>query len=203
MNTQKLQELKMAWLAAKEAGDTQAQYALLRDHPDAQDALIDFIAAYHATGGTEQTGSTHQMILPVTQRAFQIALGHIFAKSAAPTPVTVANLRDLRAARGLSLVNAAKGLRLGIDVWKKFEDGAIELMSLSERQLERLARFFQVSSEQFGSLLNNSQPQAVLNRRQKSQTPADYQHGAKKQSFAEAIKKSTMPREEKQEWLEE
>ena len=65
---------------------------------------------------------------------------------------------ELRTRRGLSLVSAARGLRLGADVWKKFEQGAIDLVSLSERQLERLARFFDVSAEQFGLILNNSQP---------------------------------------------
>lgn len=194
MNRQELQALKMAWLEAKEAGDKQAQFALLRDHPDAQDVLIDFIAAYHASEGVEQ-----DTLLPMTTRAFQTALDRVFDKAAA-------NLRELRAVRGLSLVNAARGLRLGIDVWKKFEDGAIELVSLSERQLERFAGFFQVSSEQFGRLLNNSQPLAIANRRQKVQTSGagPSQQGAKKQSFAEAIKKSEgMSKEEKREWLEE
>jgi transcriptional regulator with XRE-family HTH domain len=198
MNMQKLQELKMAWLAAKEAGDTQAQFVLLRDHPEAHEALIDFIAAYHATEGIAPD-STAAMILPVTQRALQTALQHVFARR----PVAATNLRELRTARGLSLVNAAKGLRLGLDVWRKFEDGAIELVSLSERQLERLAQFFQVSSAQFGTLLNSSQPLAVLNRRQRGLAPAEHQHGAKKQSFAEAIHKSSMREEEKEEWLEE
>jgi hypothetical protein len=194
MNRQELQALKMAWLAAKEAGDKQAEFALLREHPDGQDALVDFIAAYHASEGVEQ-----DTLLPMTTRAFQTALDRVFDKAAA-------NLRELRAVRGLSLVNAAKGLSLGIDVWKKFEDGAIELISLSERQLERFASFFQVSSEQFGRLLNNSQPLAVANRRQKVQTPGagTSQQGAKKQSFAEAIKKSEgMSKEEKRDWLEE
>jgi hypothetical protein len=196
MNRQELQALKMAWLAAKEAGDQQAQFALLREHPDAQDALIDFIAAYHASEGVEQ-----DTLLPMTARAFQTALDRVFDKA-----TVASSLRELRAVRGLSLVNAAKGLRLGIDVWKKFEDGAIELVSLSERQLERFASFFQVSSEQFGRLLNSSQPLAVANRRQKVLAPGagSNQQGAKKQSFAEAIKKSgEMSKEEKREWLEE
>ena len=40
MNTSELQQLKMAWLAAEEAGDKQAQVALLRDHPDVQEAAF-------------------------------------------------------------------------------------------------------------------------------------------------------------------
>ena len=53
MNTPELQQLKMAWLAAKEAGDTQTQMRLLHDYPEQQSELIDFIAAYAATDGTE------------------------------------------------------------------------------------------------------------------------------------------------------
>ncbi len=34
-----LQQLKMAWLAAREAGDTQTQVALLRDHPEASGSI--------------------------------------------------------------------------------------------------------------------------------------------------------------------
>lgn len=191
MNTSELQQLKMAWLAAQEAGDKQAQFALLRDHPDAQDALIDFIAAYHITAPVEEAS-----VLPLTRRASATALERVFGEA-----VVAANLKELRAKRGLSLVQAARGLRLGVDVWKKFEDGVIELVSLSERQLERLAQFFEVSSEQFGSMLNSSQAAMTINRRQTAQAARDSEQSAKKQSFAEAIEKSTMPKADKKEWL--
>lgn len=197
MNTRErdIQRLKMAWLAAKESGDTQAQLALLRDHPAEQAELVDFIAAYHAT---EAPGpdALHTPLSPMTQRATQAALERVFGGA-----LVAASLRELRMQRGLSMANAARGLRLGIDVWKKFEDGAIELVSLGERQLERLAAFFRVSTEQFGAMLNNSQPTLALNRRQTSSAARD-QQGPKKQSFSEAIKKSTMTREEKRYWLE-
>lgn len=191
MNTSELQQLKMAWLAAQEAGDKQAQFALLRDHPDVQDALIDFIAAYHITAPVEEAS-----VLPLTRRASATALERVFGEA-----VVAANLKELRAKRGLSLVQAARGLRLGVDVWKKFEDGVIELVSLSERQLERLAQFFEVSSEQFGSMLTSSQAAMTINRRQTAQAARDSEQSAKKQSFAEAIEKSTMPKADKKEWL--
>jgi transcriptional regulator with XRE-family HTH domain len=191
MNTSELQQLKMAWLAAEESGDKQAQIALLRDHPGAQDALVDFIAAYHVTAPAEETA-----VLPLTRRAYATALERVFGDA-----LVAANLRELRAKRGLSLVQAARGLRLGVDVWKKFEDGVIELVSLSERQLERLAQFFEVSGEQFGRMLNSSQAAMTINRRQTAQAARSSEQGSKKQSFAEAIEKSTMPKEEKKEWL--
>jgi transcriptional regulator with XRE-family HTH domain len=195
MNNDNVQHLKMAWLAAEEAGDKERQLALLRDHPDAQESLIDFIAAYRITESREENAQQVE-ILPLTQRAFATTLDRVFSPS-----VARGGLRKLREQTGLSLVETARGLKLGIDVWKKFEDGVIELVSLSERQLERLANFFHVGVEQFGTMLNNSQPIPTLDRRQTAQAARNTLSQQKKQSFAEAVKKSTMSREEKKEWL--
>lgn len=195
MNNDELQQLKMSWLAAKEAGDKERQLALLRDHPDAQESLIDFIAAYHITEPGEENAQQVE-ILPLTQRAFATTLDRVFSPSMAQR-----GLRQLREQTGMSLVETARGLRLGIDVWKKFEDGVIELVSLSERQLERLANFFHVGVEQFSTMLNNSQPVPTLDRRQTAQAARNAFSQQKKQSFAEAVKKSTMSREEKKDWL--
>ncbi len=196
MNTSELQQLKMAWIAAKEAGDTNIQVSLLRDHPEAQAALIEFIAAYAATevAGADLEETT---LLPLTLRASQTALDRVFDKQ-----VMAANLQELRTQRGFTMVTAARGLQLSVDVWKKFEAGAIELVSLSEHQLERLARFFHVTAQQFGTMLNNSQPALTLNRRQTGNAARSEQQSPQKQTFAEAIEKSTMSKEEKRFWLE-
>lgn len=191
MNTPELQRLKMAWIAAKESGDTQTQFNLLHDHPAEQDQLIDFIAAYHATDRKND-----EPLLALTQRACQTALDRAFA------PQTVAaSLGELRKSRNLTKVAVAKGLRLTVDVWEKFESGAIELVSLSQRQLDRLSQFFQVSSEQFGTILNNSQPSFTLNRRQ-TKEGAQKEQGPQKQSFSQAIARSTMSKEDKKFWSE-
>jgi len=195
MNNDELQQLKVAWLAAEEAGDKDRQLALLRDHPDAQEPLIDFIAAYHITEPGEENAQQVE-ILPLTQRALATTLERVFSPSLAQ-----GGLRQLREQTGLSLVETARGLHLGIDVWKKFEDGVIELVSLSERQLVRLANFFHVGVEQFGTMLNISQPIPTLDRRQTAQAARNTLNKQKKQSFAEAVKKSTMSRDEKKEWL--
>ncbi|SRR6266480_3943441 len=195
MNNNELQQIKMSWLAAEEAGDKQTQLALLRDHPDAQEALIDFIAAYHITEPIKADEQQNKL-LPMTQRASATALERVFGHSSMP-----ADLRQLRVQNRLSLAEAARGLHLGVDVWKKFEDGVIELVSLSERQLSRLAHFFQVSVEQFGTMLNNSRPALTLNRRQTAQAARSTPQSPKKQSFAEAVEKSTMSKDDKQEWL--
>ena len=76
-----------------------------------------------------------------------------------------------------------------------------DLFLLSERQLARLAHFFQVSGEQFGNMLYNSQPLPTLNRRQTAGAARSARDRREKQSFAVAIKKSTMSKEEKKEWL--
>jgi transcriptional regulator with XRE-family HTH domain len=199
MNRLELQQLKMAWIAARETGNTQAQIQLLRDHPDAQEVLSDFIVAYAATSLTDKAEeATTTELLPLTQRAMQTALGRVFENQ----PLAP-NLAELRTRRGMSLISAARGLRLGADVWKKFEQGAIDLVSLSERQLERLASFFDVSIEQFGLILNNSQPQMTINRRQISTAARSEQQSPKKQTFAEALEKSNMSKEEKKMWLEQ
>ena len=195
MNTSELQQIKMAWLAAEEAGDTSTKLALLRDHPDLQGQLIDFIAAYHVTSPV----GAEPEILPLTRRAMQSALTRVFTPQAV---AAAANLRELREKQGLKLGEAARGLRLGVDVWKKFEDGLIELTSLGERQLTRLASFFQVSGEQFGALLTQSQPSLVVNRRQTAAAAKQGQQHTQKQSFADALAKSAMSAKEKKEWLE-
>ena len=195
MNNDELQQLKVAWLAAEEAGDKDRQLALLRDHPDAQEPFIDFIAAYHITEPGEENAQQVE-ILPLTQRALATTLERVFSPSMAQS-----GLRQLREQTGLSLVETARRLHLGIDVWKKFEDGVIELVSLSERQLVRLANFFHVGVEQFGNMLNSSQSIPTLDRRQTAQAARNTLNKQKKQSFAEAVKKSTMSRDEKKEWL--
>ncbi len=196
MNTPELQQLKRAWLAAKEAGDTRTQLSLLRDHPGEQAALIDFIAAYHATAGTSLNEEQNTELSALTQRACQIALERVFAPQLA-----AASLGELRKSRSMSKVEVAQGLRLSVDVWNKFESGAIELLSLGQRQIERLAAFFQVSVDQFGNLLSNSQPALGMNRRQ-TREASRTQQGAQKQSLAEAIERSNMSKEDKRFWLE-
>src|SRR2546429_6366380 len=199
MNTPELQSLKMAWMAAKEAGDTTTQVQLWHDHTDEQDALIDFIAAYHAMGNGETIDETDPL-LPATQKALQTALMRVFGTETEPQ-VAFATLSELRQSQHLKKADVARGLRLSLDVWNKFENGAIELASLSKRQVERLAQFFHVSIDQFGTLLNGSQPAMTLNFRQTSEA-AKKQQGPQKQTFANAIARSTMSAQDKAFWQE-
>lgn len=191
-----IQELKMAWLAAREAGDAQTQIQILREHPTAQAELTDFIAGYYAT--TTEELEENATILPLTQRALQSALQRVLAPQA-----ETATLVELRKSRNLKKVDVARALRLSVDVWNKFEGGAIEAASLSQRQLERLAGYFQLSLDQFSTLLGNSQPALTYNRRQTSQAARKQEQGPQKQSFAEAIARSSMSSEDQAFWLEQ
>lgn len=199
MNTPELQRLKMAWLAAEETGDTPTQFSLLRDHPGEQAALIDFIAAYHATTALPAENEQDMALSALTQRACQRAFGRVFEPQ-----LVASSLVELRKSRNMSKVDVAQGLRLSVDVWNKFETGAIEIVSLSQRQLERLAHFFQINIEQFGSLLNSSsQPALGINRRQTRNAARSQRQGPLKQSFVEAIERSSMSQEDKDFWLEQ
>src|SRR5258708_9373236 len=97
--------------------------------------------------GQVEGGEQQAALLPLTQRAYATALERVLGPSLLP-----ADLRQLRVQKGLSLAEAARRLHMGVDVWKKFEEGLIELVSLSQRQLERLDQFFHLSSEQFGNI---------------------------------------------------
>lgn len=197
MNTPELRRLKLAWLAAKAAGDTQTQMDLLRNNPAEQEELIDFISGYYATGGSEaDVVDLDAPLLPLTQRATQRALDRVFN-----TQMAFSTLAELRKSRQLSKVDVAHGLRLGVDVWNKFEEGAIELVSLSQRQLQRLSQFFQVNVDQFTALLDGSQPGVTVHRRQTREASLQEQ-GPQKQSLNEAIRRSAMSKEDKQFWLE-
>src|SRR5437660_12715139 len=118
MNTTELQQLKMAWITAKEKGDIETQVMLLRDHPEARAALIDFIAAYHATI-MDETDTTENSLLPLTQRASQAALERVFDRQA-----VAADLQKLRAQRGLTMVSAVRVWRLSVVEWNNIEIGS-------------------------------------------------------------------------------
>lgn len=197
MSTLELQHLKMAWIAAKEAGDTQAQYRLLRDHPEQQTALIDFIAAYQASAGSQQEEDDAALSL-LTQRALNTALTRVFSE---PAVLPATNLSELRSLRKMKKLEVARGLRLSADVWELFENGRIQLASLGQRQIDRLAQFFQVSAEQFGTLLNNSQPSMSMLRRQTLKAAQDEQQEQAEKTFADAVTQSTMSKEDKKYWL--
>ncbi len=194
MNTHDLQQLKLAWLAAQEAGDAHVQHQLLLDHPQQQQELIDFIATYYASGGVTLDIQDEQSsaLTVMAQRATQAALVRVFAAQ---------TVTELRKSRNLSKREASQGLRLAMNIWDKFESGTIRATSLSRAQLQRLAQFFQVSMQQFATALENSGPVAAAYRRQTIQGASTPGPQVGSEDFAEVIEHSTMTREDKQFWL--
>ncbi len=210
MTKEELQQLKMAWLAARDAGDTQQQLSIFKHYPDHQGELIDFIAAYHASGamqgaqadvaGATEIEEQSPALELLTQRALQRAMQQVFTPQMA-----VKTIAELRKATHQHKLAIAQGLRLSMGMWEKIERGTIQLSSLSQRQLERLADFFQISAEQFATLLGNSYPVDPVYRRQTREASRTMQHRTDKTSaenFADAIQHSDMPEEDKRFWLE-
>src|SRR5260370_17436977 len=124
MNNNELQRIKMAWLAAEEVGDKQIQLALLLDNPEAQEALIDFIATYRFTDPVE-ADAQQAALLPLTQRAYATALERVLGPSFLP-----ADLRQLRVQKGLSLAEAATRLHMRVDVSQTLVHRFIDLLHL-------------------------------------------------------------------------
>ena len=109
------------------------------------------------------------------------------------------NLTQLRLQRGWSKVQAARCLRLGTDVWQKFEQGLILSDSLSTSQAERLAAGLGVSTTQFLALLACSRPQPIMHC-QHSRTRVSTSGPPVVQSFAQALDRSAMSAADKRLW---
>ena len=110
-----------------------------------------------------------------------------------PTPE---NLTQLRLERGWSKVDAARALRLGTDVWDKFEQGVIQPDSLTRGQVAQLAGCFAVSATLFLTLLKQSHPQPPGVCQRWGATPGT----PAVQSIVLALERSTMPPQEKRFW---
>lgn len=207
MTKEELQQLKMALLAARDAGDTQQQLSIFKNYPDHQGELIDFIAAYHASGAAQAdvAGATEieepsPALELLTQRALQRAMQQVFTPQMA-----VKTIAELRKATHQHKPAIAQGLRLSMSMWEKIERGTIQLSSLSQRQLGRLADFFQISAEQFATLLSNSYSVDPVYRRQTREAARNMRHKTDRTSaenFADAVKHSDMSEEDKRFWLE-
>ncbi len=194
MSTYELQQLKLAWLAAQEAGDALSQQRLLLDHPQQRQELIDFIIAYYASGSetSDEQDEQNSAVIMMTQRATQAALTRVFFAQ---------TVTELRKKRNLGKLETAQALRLAANVWQKLEDGKIRAASLSSGQLERLAQFFQVSTQQFIAALHNSNPVLATFRRQTIQGARAPEPQPNSEDFADAVQRSNMPDADKQFWL--
>lgn len=109
---------------------------------------------------------------------------------------TLENLTELHVERSWSKVEAARSLRLGVDLWDKFEQGIIHAESLTCGQVARLAEGFAVGPALFLALLKQSRPQPPGVCRRWGVT----HYARPAQSFALALARSGMSARDKRFW---
>jgi hypothetical protein len=111
----------------------------------------------------------------------------------------IETLAQLRRARELSKKTIASTLRLSVDVWHKLENGAILLETLSSDCLNTLAQGLQITREELLRLLTHKHASTQNSMCYTTRRPVLL---PEPQSFATAITRSSMSREDKQYWLQ-
>jgi transcriptional regulator with XRE-family HTH domain len=210
--SRELQQAKMELAAAHEAGEAMQLRQLALHYPAQLETLTDFVAGLYATdvAESEATLPVTADIEALTLRARQRALNAVFSVAAVSQPAAAAvnTLAQARKARGLSLVELARQLTLGVDVVRKLEEGRILAASVPQRLANRLAETLAVSQEHILALLrtppgNEFQPalrrqQTVGKQSQRESQPVQ------SQTFAEAVQHSpSMADEQRAFWLNE
>jgi len=134
----------------------------------------------------------------MAERATQRTLAAAF-----PVPAGALSLSAARRARGLSLAQAARSLRLGVDVLDKLEKGRILAATVPSRLLNELATLLALPLQQVRACLDRPTPaMAPALRRQRAASTGPTT--AAPQTFADAVRRSPgMTDEERAEWLEE
>jgi transcriptional regulator with XRE-family HTH domain len=210
--SRELQQAKMELAAAHDAGEAMLLREVALRYPAQLETLTDFVAGLYATDVDEQ-----EMALPVTAdveavtlRARQRALSAVFSVSsaAASSAQAASTLAQVRKASGLSLVELAGRVALGVDVVKKLEQGRITAASVPQRLVDRLAETLAVSKEHIWSMLRSApgtsiQP-ALLRQRPVRKANQPESQPPQEQAFAEAVQLSlSMTAEQRTFWLEE
>ncbi len=210
--SRELQQAKMDLAAAHEAGEAMQLRQLALHYPAQLETLTDFVAGLYATDVAEQEAT-----LPITadvealtMRARQRALSAVFGVAAVTSSAATAasTLAQARKAKGLSLVELARQLTLGVDVVRKLEQGRILAASVPQRLTNRLAETLAVSQEHVLALLRAApgselQP-ALLRQRTVGKQSQRESQPAQPQTFAEAVQHSpSMAAEQRAFWLNE
>jgi len=196
----RLMQAKMELVAAMERGGITALADYLRQQTQQQSDLIEFAAALLATAPLPAEETLVPDHLAMAERATQRALAAVFS-----TPAGILTLSAARRARGLSLVQVARHLRLGTDVLDKLEKGRIVATSVPQRLLDQLAALLMLPVQQVSTLLEAVTPASApaLRRQRVASSRAD-QEAATPQTFAEAVRRSPgMTDAQREEWLNE
>jgi transcriptional regulator with XRE-family HTH domain len=189
---------KLALVEAHERGDRDALMRALREHPIHADALTEFELSLLATSSYTDEEANAPDVLEVAELAREQAFAAVFG---APVSKVVAarSLKDLRAARKLSLSALAATLGLGLDVLSALESGRIRIASVPRRLSEALGEALDSTAEQISAALAlNAAP--ALRRGQPGASAA----ANKQVDFADAVMVSqSMTPEQRARWLAE
>lgn len=197
-----LTRAKMEFVAARERGEPSALASTLASYPQHAFELTEFDAALTATTGYENeplTPAIEGIALRARERAFAI----LFPETTVTKPATLSqrvfgSLKELRQARRISPVAAAKQLGIGVDVLTNIEHGKVRVATIPERLLQRL-----------GEVLNTTAEQVRLTLQHQASIVPAFNRGTSgageepELDFAQAVRLSpNMTADEKASWLE-
>lgn len=199
-----LMRAKLEFVAARERGEAGVLTRMLASYPQHAFELAEFDAGLTATTSYENeplTPAVEGIALRARERVFAL----LFPETAATKPATLSqrvfsSLKELRQARHIGPVAAAKQVGLGVDVLTNIEHGKVRVATIPERLLQRLGEVLNTTAEQVRLTLQH----------QASIVPAlarDPSSGAGEEpelDFAQAVRLSpNMTAEEKAGWLAE
>ncbi|MEO7000727.1 MAG: helix-turn-helix transcriptional regulator [Ktedonobacterales bacterium] len=204
-----LMRAKMALVAAREQGATEALGAELVKHPADADELTTFAMALIATASYDAEPIPAD-VCEVAARARTQAFAVVFGEPVA-APVAVAapqgalagmlSLKALRQARGLGMKTVAERLGLGADVLSALEAGRIAVASVPERLTNALGELLGASLDQLTGAMSLS-VQPALRRSQVGAVKGD--QAPAPLDFAEVVRQSpSMSAQQKAAWLAE
>ena len=197
-----LMRAKMEFVAARERGESGAMVRVLAAYPQHAFELTEFDAGLTAT-----TSYEHEPLTPAIEgialRARERAFALLFPQPAGAKPASVSqrvfsSLKELRQARRIGPVAAAKQIGIGVDVLTNIEHGRVRVATIPERLLQRLGEVLSTTAEQVRLTLQNQASIVPAFNRGTSDASAEPEL-----DFAQAVRLSpSMSAEEKAVWLE-
>lgn len=207
-----LMRAKMEFVAARERGESGAMVRMLAAYPQHAFELTEFDAGLTATTSYEHeplTPAIEGIALRARERAFAllfpqpaeaqpVAAQAVAAQAASVSQRVFSSLKELRQARRIGPVAAAKQLGIGVDVLTNIEHGRVRVATIPERLLQRLGEVLSTTTEQVRLTLQNQVSIVPAFNRGTGGASAEPEL-----DFAQAVRLSpSMSAEEKAAWLE-
>ncbi len=202
-----LRQAKLALVAARERGETDALARALRASPAQANALADFALALTATdsyGNEALTPDVSEIAAAARARAFTAVFG---AEAADVAPALAASaqarsLKALRQARGVTLSAAARALGLGVDVLSALEAGRVRASSAPRQLTEALSGLLDATVDQISAALGAQAAPALRRGALDASHTRESPESSAQLDFADAVLLSqSMTPEEKARWL--